>query len=118
MSNVDPIARIGDCSTCGPGVAIVSGGVKYWRCKTAWRMNQKGAIHRLLVGNRCEKCGFEGHECQLDVDHIDGDFQNNDPSNLRTLCANCHRLETYLKRQMVARRYRGLDGGRRRPRTT
>lgn len=35
------------------------------------------------------------HSCQLDVDHIDGDNSNNDPSNFMTLCANCHRLKTY-----------------------
>ena len=34
--------------------------------------------------------------CQLDVDHIDGDNKNNNPDNLQTLCANCHRLKTYI----------------------
>lgn len=44
----------------------------------------------------CEHCGFiPEHACQLDVDHIDGNKSNNDPSNLMTLCANCHRLKTY-----------------------
>jgi len=50
-------------------------------------------------GDKCEKCGFvPEHECQLDVDHIDGDNANNDPGNLQTLCANCHRLKTYLSK--------------------
>jgi hypothetical protein len=31
---------------------------------------------------------------QLDVHHRDGDRENDDPQNLETLCANCHRLET------------------------
>ena len=45
---------------------------------------------------RCEDCGFvPTHVCQLDVDHSDGNKRNNNPSNLRTLCANCHRLKTY-----------------------
>ncbi len=35
------------------------------------------------------------HPCQLDVDHIDGNHQNNDESNLMTLCANCHRIKSY-----------------------
>ena len=43
----------------------------------------------------CESCGFRGHSCQLDVDHIDGNHNNHDPTNLQTLCANCHRLKTY-----------------------
>jgi len=33
---------------------------------------------------------------QLDVDHIDRNPSNNDPSNLQTLCANCHRLKSKL----------------------
>ncbi len=46
----------------------------------------------------CEDCGFiPTHPCQLDVDHIDGDKTNDDISNLKTLCANCHRLKTYLQ---------------------
>lgn len=45
----------------------------------------------------CEECGFvAAHRCQLDVDHVDGDKSNNAESNLRTLCANCHRLKTWL----------------------
>jgi 5-methylcytosine-specific restriction endonuclease McrA len=38
------------------------------------------------------------HSCQLDVDHIDGDHDNNDPENLQTLCANCHRLKTQIQK--------------------
>jgi 5-methylcytosine-specific restriction endonuclease McrA len=34
----------------------------------------------------------------LDMDHIDGNRFNNDVANLQTLCANCHRLKTYLER--------------------
>ena len=30
----------------------------------------------------------------LDVDHIDGNPSNNDPANLQTLCACCHRVKT------------------------
>lgn len=44
----------------------------------------------------CEACGFiPVDKCQLDVDHIDGNHENNDESNLQTLCANCHRLKTF-----------------------
>lgn len=46
-------------------------------------------------GEACERCGFKPeHECQLDVDHIDGDKANGARSNIQTLCANCHRLKT------------------------
>ena len=47
----------------------------------------------------CEECGFVPvHPCQLDVDHRDGDKRNDDPANLQTLCANCHRLKTFLNK--------------------
>lgn len=48
---------------------------------------------------KCSSCGFEAkHRCQLDVDHIDGNHTNNDSSNLQVLCANCHRLKTYINK--------------------
>ena len=31
----------------------------------------------------------------LQVDHIDGNHTNNNPSNLQTLCACCHNIKTY-----------------------
>lgn len=47
--------------------------------------------------DKCEFCGFiPVNMCQIDVDHIDGDKTNNDERNLQTLCANCHRLKTFL----------------------
>ncbi len=47
----------------------------------------------------CEECGFVPvHSCQLDVDHINGDHGDDSEENLRTLCANCHRLKTYLNK--------------------
>ena len=45
----------------------------------------------------CESCGFVAkNACQLDVDHKDGNRENQLPENLQTLCANCHRLKTHL----------------------
>lgn len=50
--------------------------------------------YRLKVQGVCEKCGFKpSHIAQMDVHHKDRNHNNNDPSNLMTLCANCHRLE-------------------------
>jgi hypothetical protein len=54
--------------------------------------------------NSCEICGFiPKFMCQLDVDHIDGNRENNDVINLQTLCANCHRLKTYEAKDWKSR---------------
>ena len=53
----------------------------------------------------CEHCGLKPeYKVVLDVDHIDGDHTNNDPSNLQTLCANCHRIKTVVSGDGVYKR--------------
>jgi len=50
--------------------------------------------YQLYRKSFCEYCGFVAiNICQLDIHHIDGNHFNNNPNNLMTLCANCHRLE-------------------------
>jgi hypothetical protein len=67
------------------------------KCKEhASRKRKKGQV---IAKVYCECCGFIPiHVCQLDIDHIDGNHQNNERGNLQVLCANCHRLKTYLNR--------------------
>jgi 5-methylcytosine-specific restriction endonuclease McrA len=42
----------------------------------------------------CSECGvgefWEGKKLSLQIDHFDGDSDNNAPYNLRVLCPNCH----------------------------
>ena len=86
-------------------------GRTYWskRCQTCIRararyQSRKGKSYQDYKKDRCALCGFVAlHKCQLDVDHIDGDGTNHDPSNLQTLCANCHRLKTQMNREHVKR---------------
>lgn len=47
--------------------------------------------------HRCTQCGWEEHhpltgEVPLEIDHIDGNAENNAEGNLRLLCPNCHSL--------------------------
>jgi hypothetical protein len=41
----------------------------------------------------------------MDVDHINGDHMNNDPSNLRPMCKTCHGVKTAIQQDSVNRRY-------------
>lgn len=55
----------------------------YLRYRKNYCENRDGRLGFICV---CE-IRFSG---QLQVDHIDGNPSNNHPSNLQTLCANCH----------------------------
>ena len=66
------------------------------------RRSKKERPYILAKKSYCESCGFIAkHSSQLDVDHIDGNNLNNDESNLQTLCANCHRLKTYMNMDYI-----------------
>ena len=49
-----------------------------------------------LIPYVCQNCGCDGNWqgglISLELDHIDGDNTNNELSNLRYLCPNCHAL--------------------------
>ena len=104
LSEINEVDRMGVCSVCGytrvktrdKNAPTVNG---RWRCREVWKRNHKKLLYPYTVHKKdyCEHCDFKPvHISQLDVDHIDGDRWNNDPSNLQTLCANCHRLKTHL----------------------
>lgn len=57
-----------------------------------WRGGTNKTVRKLLrkegVPEKCARCGAT--EGRIDVHHIDGDHQNNDPKNLQYLCWKCH----------------------------
>jgi len=50
-------------------------------------------IKHYAIEYKCDNCGIEEWKHKsivLELDHIDGDNRNNEISNLRLLCPNCH----------------------------
>ena len=51
--------------------------------------------------NKCSKCGWNQKnphtgKIPLEIEHIDGNYNNNKEENLDLICPNCHSLtETY-----------------------
>ena len=97
--NVNPQKRVSGkdtyraiCSTCED--------ILYYK-----NYPNRNAMYRIHKKDHCEFCGFiPVDQCQLDVDHIDGNKNNNDTNNLQTLCANCHRLKTKLNKDGTYKR--------------
>lgn len=72
---------------------------KIYCCRTH-KESKKNRRYILDRKDFCEMCWFIPlNMCQLDVHHKDWNHKNDTISNLMTLCANCHRLESYLNQK-------------------
>ena len=104
LTDIDETNRQAICSICGP-TKIKKRGTKgntlncKYRCKAVYKRSENKRLYPYVVHKKdqCGHCGFiPVHMSQLDVDHIDGNKNNNSPDNLQTLCSNCHRLKTHI----------------------
>ena len=87
---------------------IKNTGLKDLVGKKAGSINSLGYVNMSLLGKR-----YSGHRLawfycfeewpEFNIDHIDGNHKNEDVLNLQTLCANCHRLKTYLEKDYLSK---------------
>ena len=57
-------------------------------------------------GHICESCkgtAWQGRPIPLELDHTDGNSDNNDRNNLRLICPNCHALTPTYKCRNIGR---------------
>jgi hypothetical protein len=83
-----------NCGNLTERVGTTKSGYPLWgkTCRTC-RGRYRYSIQKK---DHCEQCGFVAVvSAQLEIDHADGNNDNNDRSNLRTLCCNCHALKSY-----------------------
>src|SRR5258708_991761 len=66
----------------------------------------------------CELCGISKSRRKLDVHHKDKNNENDDPSNLETLCSSCHarihqigRLTSEETRKKLSKASKGENNG-------
>lgn len=84
--------------------------IEKWRAgeienSTAPTINISRHIRRYFIekhGEKCSLCGWNKKHPKtgrvpIEIDHIDGNAENNSEKNLQLLCPNCHSLTPYYK---------------------
>jgi len=98
LTEINPTNRTAMCFNCGfvriRKKAIHKSGKIRWGCINLYPRYR--GQYKTILGKVCERCGFVAeNRCQLDIHHVDHNHKNDNPENLQTLCANCHRLITW-----------------------
>lgn len=91
-------------------------GLKLNFCSSTTQMWYKKYIIS-KYGNQCMKCGWNKlntftNKIPVELDHIDGNCENNDINNLRLLCPCCHSLTEHFKGGNTTYRKRGVKSKR------
>ncbi len=99
LENICEFSKTAFCIRCGLVSIFIRKdklGFEYWCCNHGGKKETYGKPIYGKINDKkdyCENCGFIAkHTRQLDIHHEDGNHHNNEPSNRKTNCANCHRL--------------------------
>jgi hypothetical protein len=101
------------CSNICQGQYVKKSKEKEWLADCSSYKSLPGSIRITLLEKanyKCSQCGWGERNIHtgkipLEIDHIDGDSENNAPTNLRVLCPNCHSLtSTYKGANKVSKR--------------
>lgn len=68
-----------------------------------WKMQQGCANHNDHYGFPCV-CSTIIEPATLEINHIDGNNGNRDPSNIEVLCAMCHRVVTLREKHHLGQK--------------
>lgn len=74
---------------------------------------KKRLINEGLFNHQCSTCGctkWFGADIPLELDHIDGDNKNNNLSNIRLLCPNCHAMTDNYRGRNIKRQPKRIVG--------
>jgi len=90
---------------------------QYKHCIEKWKSRSRSGSDRVATknvsrhlkrylievgGEKCSLCGWKKRHLitkrvPLEVDHVDGNANNNNESNLRIVCPNCHSLTVHFR---------------------
>ena len=65
-----------------------------------WRGGSVNYFKQLVLardGRKCRLCGYDEHPEIIEVDHLDGNHNNNVLENGMAVCPNCHRIEEFKR---------------------
>ena len=98
---------LGQRSSLGKISTNRTSAIEYLKTSTSISSNRlrEKLIRDKIKEQKCEECGiteWNGQELPFELDHVDGNHFNNELSNLRILCPNCHSIKTRKDRKTSA----------------